>query len=364
MLRLLADDLTGALDSSAEFTGLFGAITVVWPDSPVPDLKGSLSIDSGTRERDVPHAFARAMRLAPMLQGATIAFKKIDSLLRGPWIAELDACLRTGYWDACIVAPAFPYQGRGTRRGQQYAASPDGGWQAVGADIITRLRQHAIDARPGRIDAELSPGVTAFDAESDDDLVRVVEIGRRHNGRVLWCGSGGLASALAAGAEVATSRKILAPVLGIFGSDHAATAAQLARCTRANVPPSGTRIDLEAVRRQLAAGLAFARLHAPEGSSREETARHFEEDIARLVRVIEPPRTLIISGGETLKALCLAAGAHALKVTGRLEPGVPRSVIEDGAWKGVEVISKSGAFGPPDLWWKLLDENAVNLDCA
>jgi uncharacterized protein YgbK (DUF1537 family) len=49
-----------------------------------------------------------------------------------------------------------------------------------------------------------------------------------------------------------------------------------------------------------------------------------------------------------------------LKVTGRLEPGVPRSLIEDGAWRGVEVISKSGAFGPPDLFRKLLSENALN----
>jgi uncharacterized protein YgbK (DUF1537 family) len=47
-------------------------------------------------------------------------------------------------------------------------------------------------------------------------------------------------------------------------------------------------------------------------------------------------------------------------VTGRLEPGVPRSLIEDGAWRGVEVISKSGAFGPPDLFRKLLSENALN----
>ena len=64
--------------------------------------------------------------IAPLLAGADIAFKKIDSLLRGPWVAELDACLRTGLWDACIVAPAFVHQGRMTRSGQQYVNAHDG----------------------------------------------------------------------------------------------------------------------------------------------------------------------------------------------------------------------------------------------
>jgi hypothetical protein len=34
-------------------------------------------------------------------------------------------------------------------------------------------------------------------------------------------------------------------------------------------------------------------------------------------------------------------------------------VIQAGPWDGVEVISKSGAFGPPDLWWKLLRQNRL-----
>ena len=359
MLRLLADDLTGALDSSAEFTGLFGPIKVTWPDLPTEGPRASLAIDSRTREADRDQAFARVKMLAPMLHGATIAFKKIDSLLRGPWVAELDACLQSGRWDACVVAPAFPYQARRTRRGQQYARGADGSWHALG-DITLQLRKHHIDARRGRLDAELSPGVTVFDAEIDEDLIRVVNVGERYCGRLLWCGSGGLAGALAAGTHVAGSRKILTPVLGVFGSDHAATAAQLERCSGAIVPPAADGgIDLCGLERRLAKGLAFFKLNAPAGSSREQAARHFEREVAALSRVVAPPGTLIISGGATLRAQCLATGAHALKVTGRLEPGVPRSVIEDGAWQGVEVISKSGAFGPPDLWWKVLSENAL-----
>jgi uncharacterized protein YgbK (DUF1537 family) len=80
----------------------------------------------------------------------------------------------------------------------------------------------------------------------------------------------------------------------------------------------------------------------------------------RLTGVIDPPGTLLIAGGETLKALCVATAADGLRVTGRIEPGIPRSVVQGGAWDGVEVISKSGAFGPPDLWSKLLNTKLLN----
>src|SRR3954452_19728839 len=99
-LRLLADDLTGALDTSAELVGTFGPLNVIWPTASIPADQGSFAIDTGTRELNSEQAFAIVQKLAPLLHGATIAYKKIDSLLRGPWPAELDACLRSGFWDA------------------------------------------------------------------------------------------------------------------------------------------------------------------------------------------------------------------------------------------------------------------------
>jgi len=81
--------------------------------------------------------------------------------------------------------------------------------------------------------------------------------------------------------------------------------------------------------------------------------------VARLAQAIDPPKTLLIAGGETLKAQMLAVAARALRVVGRLEPGLPKSVIQGGRWAGVDVISKSGAFGPPELWFSLLRQNRL-----
>ncbi len=72
-----------------------------------------------------------------------------------------------------------------------------------------------------------------------------------------------------------------------------------------------------------------------------------------------PPRTLIVAGGETLRAVCVALGAKALEVQGQVAPGLPRSVLQGGRWEGAEVISKSGAFGGDALWRDLLEQNGL-----
>jgi D-threonate/D-erythronate kinase len=357
-LELLADDLTGALDTVAEFVGAFGPLPVVWSADAVEGQSG-FAIDSGTRELGPDEAFAFVREIAPRLADADIAYKKIDSRLRGPWVAELEACLATGAWDACVVAPAFPHQGRRTFEGRQYVRAVDGGWSAAGDDILRQLRSRGLEARlSSRTDA-LEGGISVFDAESDRELDRIVEIGRAYQGRVLWCGSGGLAGALARGTDASVSHQLSAPVLGIFGSDHPATSAQLSMCEPVVIRTHDAKLSIDHIKRALDKGVAFVTLQTPQPLSGAEAAQHFAREIMLIVQSIDPPKALIAAGGETLKACCVAVGAQALQVLGRLEPGLPKSVIQGGRWAGIEVISKSGAFGPPDLWWKLLRQNRL-----
>ena len=183
-LRLIADDLTGTLDTAAGFTGLCGAIPVAWPEAPSAGATGCLAIDSGTRELS-PEAAARIVGgLAPRLRDADIAFKKVDSLLRGPWAAELAAVMRLGAWERCVVAPAFPYQGRRTEGGRQHARR-SGGWEPVSGDIAEALRAAGLPAR--RADPADGPvaGVAVYDAASDGDLARIAATRRRRPGPVV-----------------------------------------------------------------------------------------------------------------------------------------------------------------------------------
>ena len=200
-LRLLADDLTGALDTAAELVGLVGPVPVFWHGAIPAVLPASAALDSGTRELGPLAAAEIVAGLTGNLSTASIAYKKIDSLLRGPTVAELAACVRAGGWPCCVLASAFPHQGRVTQGGRQFARDGDGRWSSVGGDIVAMLRAEGVEAQVGRLDAGLLPGISVFDAETDDDLRRVVATGQRWAGPLLWSGSGGLAQALAAGAE-------------------------------------------------------------------------------------------------------------------------------------------------------------------
>lgn len=358
-VRLLADDLTGALDTAAEFVGLCGPFDVTWPEALSTNSPPSLAIDSGTRELAKAESVDIVGRLAPLLCESTIAYKKVDSLLRGAWAAELGACLRSGHWASCVVAPAFAYQGRRTHDGQHFARTPEGDWYPVGKSLLTQLKAESIDARQGGPDTWSHGGVQVFDAESDGDLDRVVEIGRRLAPPVLWCGSGGLAGALTRGSCADAPRRLKKPVLGLFGSDQAVTASQLEVCGEATI----TLVEGEGaarVHRKLAGdGVALVKFSLPERMSRAEAARRIAREMTALISELDPPGTMIVAGGETLKAVCLALGAEALQVAGRLVPGLPRSILQGGRWAGVDVISKSGAFGAREIWRDLLHDNQL-----
>lgn len=360
-LRLIADDLTGTLDTAAGFTGLCGPIPVAWPEILPAAGSGSLAIDSGTREMTAARADRIVGALAPRLRGAGIAFKKVDSLLRGPWAAELAAVMRPGAWTRCIVAPAFPYQGRRTEAGRQRARR-DGGWEPVSDDIAEVLRAAALPARRATRAEGPVAGVAVYDASSDDDLARIAELGRA--GDVLWCGSGGLAAALARGVAAPGDDRLAGPVLGLFGSDRSETEAQLAACGPHRLVLSPEAADHAGpVGERLARdGVVLASVALPVGTAREEAAARIAATFADVVDRIPKPGTLLVAGGETLKALCLALRVERLDVTGQIAPGLPRSTLRGGRWDGLAVISKSGAFGTEGVWRDLLHRNGFTPD--
>lgn len=361
-LRLIADDLTGTLDTAAGFTGLCGPIPVVWPEIVPADAPGCLAIDTGTRERGPGEAARIVGGVAHRLEGADIAFKKVDSLLRGPWAAELAALVQEGGWRRCVVAPAFPYQGRVTIDGRQSARRGET-WEPVFADIAGALREAGLRSarRPLVTDGPVD-GVAVYDARDDADLAQVAALSGA--GPVLWCGSGGLAAALARGMAPPADARLDGPVLGLFGSDRPETEAQLAACGPLHlVLPQDGRDRATPVAARLARdGAVLASLTLPPGTAREAAAAGIAKAFTGVVAGVPRPGTLLVAGGETLKALCLALGAERLDVTGEIVPGLPRSTLHGGRWDGLPIVSKSGAFGTRGVWRDLLHRNGFLQD--
>ena len=141
------------------------------------------------------------------------------------------------------------------------------------------------------------------------------------------------------------------PLLGLFGSDQAVTAGQLAVCGSDWLQlPDGSARQAAALAATLRTkGRVLASLELPTGLARAEAAIRIAGEFRRLVREMPPPGTLLVAGGETLRGLCLALDARGLELQGRIAPGLPRSIVRGGPWDGVTVVSKSGAFGSPTL---------------
>jgi uncharacterized protein YgbK (DUF1537 family) len=231
----------------------------------------------------------------------------------------------------------------------------------VSDDLVAALAAHGLPVQQGRRDAELRAGVSVFDVENEDDLDRVVATARGAEGPVLWCGSGGLARALARGTDPNASSTLRPPVLGLFGSDQAVTARQLAACREHWLRLAvGDARSVTLVRERLArTGVVLVSCDLPHALGRSEAAMRIAGAIRHLTHEIPPSRTLIVAGGETLRTICLVLGAKALDVRGQVAPGLPRSVLRGGRWDGVEVISKSGAFGGDALLRDLLERNGL-----
>ncbi len=337
--RLLADDLTGALDRAAAFVPRFGPIPVLWhPDPALPIA----ALDSGARDAAPEAAHAALSPFAADLAGAELALLKLDRLLRGHPAPTIAACLRAGAFEHAVIAPALPVQGRVTRAGRQLVHGAD-----TGIDLAAGLGALGVPVRLRRPGETAPAGVSLWDAASDAELATIAAAGRTLSGRVLWCGSAGLAGTLAGAAPplIVPPR----PVLALIGTDHPTTRRQLEACL------NHSAADAAAIAAHLTGGQGVAVVPGlPDGLGRAEGAVEIAGRFAGLVRRLPRPGALFVTGGETLRALCTSLGAARLHVIGQLAPGVPVSNLVGGAWDGLPVVSKSGGFGGPALLADLL----------
>jgi D-threonate/D-erythronate kinase len=346
-LRLIADDLTGALDTAVQFARPGRPIPVFLNGRLPASMPGSFAVDSCTRELDGDAATSIASRLAFVLEPlpGTLSFKKMDSLLRGHPGAELAAVLGAAPARHCIVAPAFPVHGRVTRGGLQWAHS-DGQWRESGEDLRATLRSRGVAVALARPGDGVPEGVSLWDAETDGDLRHIAQAGLALQSPVLWCGSGGLAAAIAGG-PVPSFGALERPTLVLVGTDHPASAAQLDACGEhvLKLDDGGDAGSALVSARLDGPGVAVVHFEVPFGLDRAGACARIARGMSGLTRRIRAPRSLVVTGGETLRGLCLCLGVERIDGVGQIFPGVPVSILRGGRWDGVPLASKSGAFG-------------------
>lgn len=342
---IIADDLTGALDSAAPFAarGLhvrvaLGVEAVGEAASAAPDV---LAIDTRSRalaaqlaaER-IEAAWHAAKPLSPC-----VVMKKVDSRLKGEVAAETAALLAASGRSSAIACPAVPEQGR-TVMGGQLAG------RGIDSPITVADR---FDGLPCKCP----------DAADASDLEAIAGAILAAPGRIVAVGARGLAAALAslvAGAPNDTRLSPPAlPMVIAIGSADPITGVQIEQLRRdcpqvREIVPTALRAPRDSV------VLLRAAWHAEADAT--ELIMRFGREAAALVRAVSA-RTLFCSGGDTAAAVMDALDARQLIVKHELCAGIPVARVE--GIDELRLITKSGGFGDSGVLSRIVSRAIAGL---
>lgn len=329
--------MTGALDTLVYATTGSHKALVIPPHSDPRRAGPICATVTGTREVSRGVAIRRLRKARLALGGDCLAFKRVDSLFRGHQFHELATTFALGRWPRCILAPAFPSQGRLVSRGRIVQQS--GRHCEPIADLISRARCLGI---PISLNARGNfRGISVFDAASDSDLAELVaEVDDPRE--VLWAGSAGLGKALFGSPLMVQEGPSV--TLGLVGSDHPITEYQLAAV--AGVAPWFLTSCADTAIARIAQGLSVLfRPHIPPGTKRSAARDIIAAQTASLLTRSSRPEQLYISGGETLAAVCEAMAVRWLVLDGLIEEGFIASRIVGGPFDSMRLLTKSGSLG-------------------
>jgi uncharacterized protein YgbK (DUF1537 family) len=350
---IVADDLTGALDSAVTLTGTGLRCVVARRPSDVPAAlrrePGVLAVNTASREGSATAARAAvAAALDAVGPMPEIVFKKVDSRLKGHLADEVAVVAGRSGRTRALVAPAVPAQGR----------TVSGGF-LIGTGVVAPLDVAGAVAASGLL---LKLPDTRDDADLDAALECVWDATP-----ALLVGAAGLAAAvarrLAPGCR-AVVPTVRGPVLLAIGSRDPITLAQVERLAERRNVTIDTAPDGAC---PAASGGEAGRLVRLVPSARRPfdaraAGGRFAAEVAQLVRS-GGFRALLACGGETADAILGALGHGVLDVEGEILPGVPVSSMVDGEER-LQFVTKSGGFGAEDALVSVVDAAMGRLEGA
>lgn len=384
-IGIIADDLTGAMDSGVQFARAGYRTGVAFHGAPLPpaDDLDAVAVETDSRSLDPPLAAGRVSEAGRKLRTARLAYKKLDSSLRGPIGAELEAFLRAIGRNRTVIAPAFPDAGRTTK----------GGVQLVFGEPVheTELaRDPRTPVRTGHIPTLLSKAglisITTLSLEDLDDtesvqraldeyrwvvadaaedrhletLVRAV----RDPLEVLWAGSAGLARALGAVypgphrgiPEVTTPAR---RVLAVVGSMSETSREQLRRLStaaapvRMELPPDAAPVEKALEEARSAFGEGNHVVLYPDaggsGGAGDDLAGRIVAALAEVSGRLADEElfdALVLTGGDTAVHVARRLGAQGILLEKEVESGVPAGTLLGPC--PYRVVTKAGGFGSPE----------------
>jgi uncharacterized protein YgbK (DUF1537 family) len=315
----------------------------------------------------------------PLRDAAEWVYKKVDSVLRGPIVVEIEAALDALRLERALLAPANPSLGRTIRGGQYYVCdvplhqthfAADAEYPATTADVLAILGRGRLAVAMLQVGGELPPqGIFVGQAESPADLAALA---KRVDERTLAVGgSEFFAAVLQAKGH---KRACLAPVpprgpgprLWVCGSAPACAVATIEQArarglavlpmpdellTQDTAAPQAMAAWVEQAAESLArSGAAVVSIGMGQdrtGQAVVLTGRLTELAAAVLGRVAVGE--VYVEGGSTAAALAGRMGWRRFDVLGEWSPGVVTLRVFGG--KGPTVTMKPGSYAWPRSIW-------------
>lgn len=405
-IGVIADDLTGASDAGVQFRKAGLASTVlIQREAAVEALVRAdvVVIDTNSRHLDPDEAYGEARQAASLFSqhGITRVYKKVDSTLRGNIGAEIDGVMDAVGAELCVLAPAFPANGRTTLNGRQFVAGVPIEEAEAGEDILSPARlshvpsivarqsarkvmsicleeirkgEHVLAARlPGLV----SDGnrIIVMDAEDQDDLRRIAEALELSGLSYVAAGSAGFAAEFSRAVctdsrpPEAWATRSRGGILLVVGSATRTSAEQVSVAAQEPLVGSvqiemgfgmpGRACDLDvdkairAVHAELEDGhdviVSMARPGMPVGGPEDSVfVRDCLARIARAAVLSNLVYGVVLTGGDTAIAVLEALGAIGLDVHQEVLPGIPLGFMVGGEAGGMPVVTKAGGFGDAD----------------
>lgn len=416
MYAVIADDLTGAGDTGVQFARAGLRTRALMGDWTASAARGAevVVINAESRALSLEAAYEAVASAGARLRsaGARPVYKKIDSTMRGPVGAYVDAVLDVFEMPMAVVCPAFPENGRTVVGGCLLVGGRPVARTPVGHDPVAPVRDSWLPAllagqsrRPvhhvgidvldegaealGRRLAAMAregDGIVVIDAVDGEDLQAVVDATKPMRGQVLLVGSAGLAQPLAmelaGGRQGGGAARRQPGALVVVGSVNPVSREQMARLGESGGVEFVTlaaaellqdeaawrrRVDeaRDAVRQAASAGRIVV-LTTPGGRADVEAAQQAGAErgmspgqvAARVAEALGAVAAaalddtdvagVVVTGGDTARALLELLGAHGIDLVAEVLPGVPFGKVHGGRHPGLQIVTKAGGFGGPD----------------
>lgn len=398
-LTVIADDLTGALDTGVQFANRCVSVRVaaVHGTAAVHEelFQADVAvIDAEVRHRSRQQAYKICLELVQQAQrcGTDSVYIKTDSGLRGNIGAMFQAALDASGAAVAYYAPALPRMNRLTQGGIQYIDGVPINESVFGQDpfepvrspyikdLFKNCRAEVVTCQPRNLPPPPQHGqqIVICDAEKDTDFRCIAMELQRTNGLKILGGCAGFAAVLPPflgleGGPISLPC-INAPLLVLCGSLNPITKRQL----EYGAAHGGVRISLQS--EQLAAGYFESRagqdfltqieqrmqggcdmLIDTDGTDTAEdadTAEQLRGQIAEqlgllMALLLERPAAdhylPMIIGGDTLMGFMQQLPEAEISPLGEAAPGAVLFTAPIAAHVSRIIVSKSGGFGDEDL---------------